>query len=367
MSYRIGIVGAGLIGRTLAFELSKENYQVTIFDSDSVAGHASCGFAGAGMLAPYSELETCESVIFELGRNAISLWSQIIETLPAPVFLQASGTLLVAHAQDKPILVRVKRLIEQKGPDASDDIWLQQLSDIELNKYEPALAGRFSGVVLLALEGQLDNRQLMQALCEGLNRAGVQCHFDTRVIALRPGQIETISEQFNFDLVIDCRGLGAKADIANLRGVRGEMIEVVAPDVKLSRPIRLMHPRYPIYIVPREKHHFLIGATSIESESKSAITVQSTLELLSAAYSVDSAFAEAHIIESRVNCRPALSDNKPRIFQHSGLMRVNGLYRHGFLITPKLVQIIVQFIKSGRPDTSFECLFNSEESLLCKL
>ena len=151
----------------------------------------------------------------------------------------------------------------------------------------------------------------------------------------------------DFDLVIDCRGLGGKADLSQLRGVRGELLVVEAPGVKLNRPIRLMHPRHPIYIVPREHNRFIIGATSIESEDGRPMTVQSALELLSAACTVHPEFAEGIILESRVNCPPALPDNLPAIIllseeespietngsgvihlpeQKAGLIRINGLY-----------------------------------------
>ena len=87
-----------------------------------------------------------------------------------------------------------------------------------------------------------------------------------------------------------------------LRGVRGELIELRAPDVKISRLIRLMHPRYRLYLVPLYKNdHYLIGATQLESEEAGPITVRSTLELLSAAYSIHRGFSEAEIIETKTN------------------------------------------------------------------
>ncbi len=80
-----------------------------------------------------------------------------------------------------------------------------------------------------------------------------------------------------------------------------------------------MHPRHPIYIVPRQNNCFIIGATTIESEDMRPLTVQSSLELLSAACTVHPEFAEGTIVESRVNCRPALPDNLPAIILCSEL------------------------------------------------
>ena len=146
-----------------------------------------------------------------------------------------------------------------------------------------------------------------------------------------------------FDHVIDCRGLGAKRDFATqksqqLRGVRGEVITLHAPDVTLKHAVRLIHPRYKLYIAPRDAHHFVIGASQIESEDQGPISVRSTLELLSAAYSIDAGFAEAKILNCASNCRPAFTDNLPKISCNKRVMQINGLFRHGYLLAPYLAQ-----------------------------
>ena len=111
-----------------------------------------------------------------------------------------------------------------------------------------------------------------------------------------------------------------------------------------------MHPRYCIYIVPRENNHYLIGATNLESEDFSPISIRSALELLSACYSVNSSFSEARIIEMNVQCRPAFPDNNPKIIIHreEGLIRANGLYRHGYLISPKLSAVLLNKIEGPK-------------------
>jgi glycine oxidase len=136
-----------------------------------------------------------------------------------------------------------------------------------------------------------------------------------------------------------------------LRGVRGEVIRVHAPEVSLSRPTRLVHPRYPIYIAPKPEHLFVIGATEIESDDMSNASVRSTLELLSAAYSVHSGFAEARIVEIAAQCRPTLPDNLPAVrLPAPGVMQINGLYRHGFMIAPALLDIALELLATGRSE-----------------
>ena len=132
--------------------------------------------------------------------------------------------------------------------------------------------------------------------------------------------------------------------LQDLRSVRGELFQLYAPQVNLSRPIRLMHPRYQLYIAPKGKGFYVVGATEIESDDTSPMTVRSAMELLSAAYSVHPGFAEANIRQHISQCRPAFSDNQPKILIQPQLIQVNGLYRHGFLIAPVVVAQVNQLV-----------------------
>ena len=87
-------------------------------------------------------------------------------------------------------------------------------------------------------------------------------------------------------IVVDCRGFAARRELPDLRGVRGEMIRVRTAEVRLARTVRLLHPRYPLYVVPRGEGEYMIGATMIESAEKGAVTVRSALDLLGAAYAL---------------------------------------------------------------------------------
>ncbi|OUS39610.1 hypothetical protein A9R00_09340, partial [Oleispira antarctica] len=153
----------------------------------------------------------------------------------------------------------------------------------------------------------------------------------------------------DYDLIFDCRGMGLKADLKeqSFRGVRGEVIRIECKEITLKRPIRLMHPRYKLYIVPKPNNQFIIGATEIESEDRSSISLRSSMELMSALYAVNPAFAEARIISQDTNLRPAYMDNLPRIEKSTSafnkpIVRINGLYRHGYLIGPALVEKAIE-------------------------
>jgi glycine oxidase len=150
--------------------------------------------------------------------------------------------------------------------------------------------------------------------------------------------------------VIDCRGLAARGELAALRGVRGERIVVRSREVRLRRPVRLLHPRHPLYVVPWADGLFMVGATVIESDDPSPISVRSALQLLGAAYALHPAFAEAEIVEVGAGVRPAFPDNVPKIVVRGRTIHVNGLYRHGFLLAPALAEMVAAFLETGTED-----------------
>jgi glycine oxidase len=92
----------------------------------------------------------------------------------------------------------------------------------------------------------------------------------------------------------------------------------------------------------------VIGATEIESDDLSPASVRSALELLSAAYAVHPGFAEARILEIATQCRPTLPDNLPAVrWSAPRVMEVNGLYRHGFMIAPAMLDVVLELLDGG--------------------
>jgi glycine oxidase len=208
----------------------------------------------------------------------------------------------------------------------------ERLSATQLRSLEPAVHGIAHGW-LLSGEGQIHTVQAMQALARGATDAGARWRWSHTVNELVPGRID--GERF--DHVFDVRGLGSRPALAGLRGVRGEILWLHAPGVALHRPLRLLHPRSRVYMVPRPGDIVVVGASEIESEDRSPISVRTLLGLLSAAHSVIPELAEARLVHSETNLRPAMPDNLPLVHVEPGLTRINGLFRHGWMIAPALV------------------------------
>jgi glycine oxidase len=335
---RVGIAGAGIMGLLMSYVLQREGWQVTLFDNSH---HDNCSYAAAGMLAPIAELEKCDEMIYHMGIVSLrECWPDIIDNLPSEVYFKKTGSMMFAHPRDAAELPRLQKMIRSKV-----DACIVDLAANDIIQYEPEIT-QFTQALYLAAEGQIDNQSLMNVLYQYLLDHELVFH-RAFVAELAANKITAENVCHTFDLVIDCRGLGSKNILQDLRPIRGELIWLRAPQVKISRPVRLLHPRYNMYVVPRQHDVYIIGASEVEADDTSEISVQSTLELLSAAYYLHRGFGEARLIKTVTHCRPAFKNHLPQIKNNAGVIAVNGLYRHGFLIAPVLAEEVYRYIHSG--------------------
>ncbi|GAA4353425.1 FAD-dependent oxidoreductase [Variovorax defluvii] len=340
------ILGAGLMGRLLAVSLARSGCRVELFDAGGPEADGAAARVAAAMLAPLAESAVAPPSVVRMGHHALDRWPALLAELAGPVFFQREGTLVLWHRQDAAEAARLARVLARTGEQVPELPAMKTLDAAGIAALEPSLGTRFAQGLLLPDEGQLDNRALLAALratLEGLPNVALRWN--------TPRSLDDFSSPAPDQRVIDCRGLGARPQWNALRGVRGEVIRVHAPEVALTRPTRLVHPRYPLYIAPKPGQVFVIGATEIESEDMSPASVRSTLELLSAAYAVHSGFAEARILEIAAHCRPTLPDNLPAFRQpRPGVLQINGLYRHGFMIAPAMLDVALELLREGRSD-----------------
>src|ERR1700694_3672393 len=312
-------IGAGIAGAWQALLFAQAGREVTLHERSSEAMTQSTSYWAGGMLAPWCEAETSEPVISRLGIRSLDLWR---EHFPHTPF---NGSLVVAHPRDRADFERFARLTTGH----------ERLDGRALSELEPSLEGRFRDGLFYADEGHVEPRRVLPELHARFAAAGGTLKFNSEA---SPDDIDGVA--------IDCRGLSARDTQPSLRGVKGEIILIETDEIKLSRPVRLIHPRWPLYVIPRGGNRFMLGATSIEAEDN-ALSVRSALELLGAAYAVHPAFAEARIVEFGSGLRPAFPDNLPRIAIDNQKIAVNGLYRHGFLLAPALAELTLGYIKRG--------------------
>ncbi len=318
----VTIIGAGVAGLCCAVELAERGVDVEIVERSERLGAESCSWYAGGMLAPWCERETAEPLVSELGEEGLEWWAGHFPDLVR------RGSLVIAHGRDRAELTRFARRTER----------YQQLDRAGIGAIEPDLASRFEQALLFPDEAHLDPRAALRSLSRRLEALGGRIRFG----------IDAAHVSFGDRQVIDCTGLAARKFLPDLRGVKGEMLVLRTTDISLSRPVRLLHPRIPLYIVPRGEGVFMVGATMIESDDTTRITARSMLELLSAAYALHPAFAEAEIIEIGTQARPAFPDNLPKIRCIDGTLYLNGLYRHGFLLAPALARRVAGVLLEHR-------------------
>ncbi len=347
------VLGAGLMGRLLAVVLAQRGHAVKVVDASGADGNGAAARVAAAMLAPLAESAVTEPSVVAMGQYALARWPELLATLAQPVFFQQEGTLILWHRQDQPEARRFAQQLAHTTQHLPGLPQPQTLDAAGLQALEPALEQRFHQGYYLPGEGQLDNRELLLALGATLAQLGVEVAWNTPM-ALADAQAEQAKRG---GWVLDCRGLGAQGDaprnecgLQPLRGVRGEVVRLHAPDVHLSRPTRLLHPRYPVYIAPKPHGVYVVGATEIETADASPASVRSVLELLSACYAVHPGFGEARILELNTQRRPTLPDNLPAVVEAAPqVLQINGLYRHGFLIAPALLDAVLQHMQGAAP------------------
>lgn len=319
---RVAVIGAGVAGLACALELAERGARVQLIERAASVNGAGCSWFAGGMLAPWCERENAEELIATLGVPGIEWWCRRVASTAR------RGTLVIAQPRDTLELTRFARRTSH---------W-QWLDGTGLQQLEPELGARFDRALFFAEEAHLDPRAALAALTERLLALGGELQFgvDAQRVAIEA------------DVRIDCRGLAARDVLTDLRGVKGEMLLVHSSDIHLSRPVRILHPRTPMYIVPRGAGLYMIGATSIESEEPARVTARSVIELLNGACVVHPAFAEAHIVELGTHVRPAFADNLPQLRWHERTLYVNGLYRHGYLLAPVLAQMTAEAVLNDR-------------------
>lgn len=319
---RITIAGAGIFGIWQALTLARAGHHITLLDRHPIPFADSASQYAGAMIAPFCEAEAAAPLVQQYGLEAARLWRE-----QYPGLIQ-KGTLVLAAPRDQNELKRFARMT----------VGHETVSGNRLADLEPDLAHRFSTGLYYPDEAHMTTPEAMRNLLDKAHAAGAHSQFGSSLDDAETNP--TLAPKA--DMIIDCRGIAAGDMLKDLRGVRGECILIRSQDIILSRPIRLLHPRHPLYVVPWSEDRFLVGATVIESENTSPMTVRSALDLLGLAYALHPGFGEAEILEFSAGIRPAFPDNVPKVIVDKPCQRIhiNGAFRHGFLLAPVMAAIV---------------------------
>ena len=329
MSTDVEIVGAGVAGLCAAQAFIERGCRVRLISASHGIDDSCCSWWAGGMLAPWCESESAEPLIFQLGLESLSYWQKHSQSI------QQAGSLVVALRRDRADFEQFARRTDS----------FARLDRTQMEAMEPDIGNRFDMGLHYAEEAHLDPRQTLLGLLESLRQNELfSIEFDRQLSEAELASAPRTGWR------IDCRGLAARDSLSDLRGVKGEMLILESREISLQRPVRMLHPRHPIYIVPRENQRFMVGATMIESDDRSLASARSVMELLSSAYGLHTGFAEAAVIEIGTDVRPAFTDNLPRLRRRGRAVYINGLYRHGFLCAPAMAQRAVALVLDGKID-----------------
>jgi glycine oxidase len=309
----VTIIGAGVMGLCAAYTACKVGLTPRLIDRNGAPGPHGCSWWAGGMLAPFCEGAVAEPAIVAHGQAAAAFWAEVTD-------VTHRGSLVMALQRDRAELERFSRR-------TCGHRWVDDPAALE-----PDLT-QHKGALFFEAEAHLDPRRALTGLVDALAGHGV--HIE---------RTQATPEDMDGP-VIDARGMAAA--LPDLRAVRGEMVVLRAPDITLSRPIRLLHPRHPLYIVPRPGGLFMLGATQLESSDRRGISARALLELLSAAYALDPRFAAAELVETGADLRPAFPDNVPRVTVRGRVLHLNGLFRHGYLMAPALARQATDYLTKG--------------------
>ena len=349
MTRDVIIVGAGVIGCTIAWRLAQTGLKVTVVERGRVGCEASR--AAAGMLSPQGESQT-PGPFFDLCLRSRALYKSFAEELTEAsgidVEYKDEGTLFVVlDNEDKPGKTSWTEWQIEAG------LSVEHITQGVLRKIEPAVTESASRAIFLPDEHQVENRRLMDALEVTIKRAGVELVEASEVTALstersRVTGVVAGSKHLKSGSVVLAAGcwsdrllepLGLKL---NVIPARGQMIAVRGPICPIERVIHSSG----VYIVPRRDGRILIGATVEYSGFRKAVTVAATETLLSAALKLIPSLEEFDLEETWAGLRPDTPDHLPIIGPTAidGLFLATGHFRNGILLAPVTAELILGLI-----------------------
>lgn len=345
------VVGAGLIGCSVARELARRGLRVLVLDRQEPGKEAS--WAAAGMLTPASE-SIEEHALVPLANSSLAMYPEFIEQI------ERTAGMNTGYRRDGALEV-----FFGEGAEKNLRHWLasvraagfqpQPLTAAELRAMEPALAMDAMAGAFLADEGSVDNRLLAQAAAEAARREGAELRAGEEVLRLtmtaeRTTGVESRSGKIaagNVVLAAGCftaRVEGAERYAPTLPA-RGQMAALRPAEMPLRHVVR-----GPSYLVPRSDGRLLIGATVEHVGFEKAVTAAAIGKLLSDAARMAPALAAAPVVETWSGLRPDTPDHLPILgpADIGGLWLATGHFRNGILLAPATARALGEWITEGR-------------------
>ncbi len=358
---RILIIGGGVIGLGIGWQLAKAGAAVTIHERGQTGRGAS--WAAAGMLGPIAEAHSDELDLLKLSNQSLARYPEWVNELETesemPIGYRAEGTLIIGIQPDDAYQLRHTYDLQQ-------DLGLnvEWLSGEEARKIEGALSPYVTAAIRCETDHQVDNRLMAQALQHAYQGRGGVLHQNSTIerIVIENGVVTGVQTQDGFqgtDVCILAAGCWSgqisglpDAIIPPVRPVKGQMLALrMQEGVMIENVIRTVKARYPmpVYLVPRSDGRLIVGATTEELGFDTDLTVGGVYELLHGACEAVPGIYELPLIETWTGLRPGSTDNAPILGKTpvGNLIYATGHYRNGILLTPITAYEIAKLILTG--------------------
>lgn len=362
------VVGAGVIGLAVAFELASRGRRPLVLER-AVPGAGASGVS-AGMLAVSAEAEYEDDPLVRAGLESLELYPDFVRRVEAAsglaCGLRTEGTLLAAFTQDQEEDLR--HLARRQARLGLRCTWLEGPA---VREREPQLAPRVRGALLAERDWQVDPRLLVAALVGALPRLGGQVVSGARVTGLetRGGRLARVvgvagdgsagATAFAVECEAAVLAAGAWCDVElarpgpplGVRPVKGQVVRLRGPEL-LRQVVITPH----VYLVPRAGGELVVGATMEEQGFDPWPTAGAVSDLLWNARLALPAVADLVLAEVAVGFRPAARDERPLIGETStpGLYVATGHFRHGVLLAPVTARWLAELMAEGRRPPALE-------------
>ncbi len=345
MTYDVAVIGAGVIGLSVARRLAREGVDVVVVDRDEPCTHAS--WAAAGMLSPQSEADE-DDPFLSLFLQARELFPALADELRAETGLdvgyRAEGTLLLALSEeDEAVLARRQQWQERAG------LPVERLEPDDLHRLESGLSPEVRWALRFAGDHQVDNRLLGRALWDSACAAGAAFQLGSGVRRLRPGGLELENgERIQAGDVVLAAGCWS-GTIAGLprplpvEPVHGELVSIRGTPPLFRHTIGSTRG----YLVPRADGRLIVGTTAERIGFRKRVTAGGVRRILETGFAMSPALERRPLIDSWAGLRPGTPDGLPilgRDPELPTLVYATGHYRNGILLAPLTGELIAAIL-----------------------
>lgn len=334
-AFDVGIVGGGIIGQGIAYQLAKEGLKVAVFEGGTIGGKATS--AAAGMLGAHSENEE-RDIFYELCLESRNLYetlsAELMEQTGIDIELINEGMYRLAFTEEE--AVELQKLAET-------NVEFEFHPREYAFENEPSLSKSIKGALWLKGDGQVKGSSVCHAFLKGAQKFGAKVFEQCPVIEIKKEaggyKISTPSGSFLSNKVIVASGVWSGIFFEQLglnnpmKPVKGECFAVKPKKIIIKKTVFYDH----CYIVPKKDGKVIIGATSYENDWDANPTVKGISGLMTKVQKLIPSIGDEPIVDAWSSLRPQTEDSWPYFGEHpeyNGIYFATGHYRNGILLAP---------------------------------